>query len=183
MRVSILPSSPGAFLCRPPHASVRRVRGRGFFKGESARRWTRGTPRLPRLHLLPSAWTERGELQVVQYKPGMGNIKEVWVGARPRYVLISPACRPSMWLVPTLILFCLPLVWAPCGSYNDGWNSCPSGWYDACITCRYYACRECPPGYYCPDGVNRYPCEAGSYSSNGYNYCGSVDCYYVRILQ
>lgn len=53
--------------------------------------------------------------------------------------------------------------------------NCDPGYYAVMANNVITGCQLCPPGSYCPDGVNAYPCAAGKYSSTtGNTVC--ADC-------
>lgn len=50
--------------------------------------------------------------------------------------------------------------------------NCDPGYYAVMTNNVITGCQLCPPGSYCPDGVNAYPCEAGTFS----DLSGQVQC-------
>ncbi|MBK7407029.1 MAG: hypothetical protein IPJ40_02500 [Saprospirales bacterium] len=81
----------------------------------------------------------------------------------------------SNWVEPGAVTTggsCTPFATA-IAHYNSGTCACELGYYATLdgnnnIT----ACTQCPPGTYCPDGVNQYDCDPGNFSSAS----GSISC-------
>jgi len=63
-------------------------------------------------------------------------------------------------------------------NFNESTCHCEAGYYQVTSTngetVIITGCQTCPPGYYCPDGVNVYPCAAGTYNPlSGQATCAS----------
>ncbi len=61
-------------------------------------------------------------------------------------------------------------------NFNNSTCNCEAGYYQVTTTngetVIITGCSLCPPGYYCPDGVNGYPCAAGTFNPNS----GQTSC-------
>ncbi|MCW5922934.1 MAG: T9SS type A sorting domain-containing protein [Saprospiraceae bacterium] len=57
-------------------------------------------------------------------------------------------------------------------NFNEENCNCQPGYYAVMTNNVITSCQICPPGFYCPDGVNAYPCAAGTIS----NLSGQIQC-------